>query len=78
MPALRLDRDGGHHRMEALRHAFWAACGSIVVLSIIVGIVGGVEPSEAIEITAVVLVLALLWLAHEWRLQWRVERGRRA
>jgi hypothetical protein len=45
-----------------------------VLVCIVVAIVGGVEPADAVEMTIVVLVLAVLWLAHEWRLLWRAER----
>ncbi|HEY1273280.1 MAG TPA: hypothetical protein VGF25_00120 [Thermoleophilaceae bacterium] len=74
MPPLRLHHDDAHPRLEALRHVFWGLCGSIVLVCIVVAIVGGVEPADAVEMTIVVLVLAVLWLAHEWRLLWRAER----
>jgi hypothetical protein len=63
-----------HPRLEALAHAFWAACGAIVVLFIFVAALGAVEPGEAIELTIVVLALAVLWLAHAWAGLWRDER----
>jgi hypothetical protein len=58
----------------ALAHAFWAACGTIVVLFIFFAALGAVEPGDAIGLTIAVLALAVLWLAHEWRGLWRAER----
>jgi hypothetical protein len=64
-----------HPPMRAtVAHAFWAACGTIVVLFIFFAALGVVEPDDAIELTVVVLALAVLWLAHAWRGLWRDER----
>jgi hypothetical protein len=64
-----------HPPMRAtLAHAFWAACGTIVVLFIFFAALGAVEPEEAIPLTVAVLALAVLWLAHAWRDLWRQER----
>ena len=54
-----------------VRHAFWVACGSLVLLGIFFAALGAYEPS-AIS-TAALLVLAALWLAHEWGGLWRDE-----
>jgi hypothetical protein len=59
---------------DALAHAFWAACATIVVLFIFFAALGAVQPDDAVELTVVVLVLAVLWLAHAWRGLWRDER----
>ena len=48
------------------RHAFWVACGAIVLLGIFFAALGAFDPTEAIELTIALLVLAALWLAHEW------------
>jgi hypothetical protein len=69
----RLDTDS-RRLLTALGHAFWAACGAIVLLFIIVGALGAVEPSEAPEVTIPVLALAVLWFGHAWRELWRDER----
>jgi hypothetical protein len=56
-------------------HAFWWTCGAIVVAYIFFAALGAVEPGEAVELTIVVLALAVLWLGHAWRDLWRRERG---
>jgi hypothetical protein len=67
--------DGDEHpRLSSLAHAFWAACGTIVVLFIFFAALGAIEPSEALELTIVVMALAALWLAHAWRGLFRDER----
>jgi hypothetical protein len=62
-----------HPVLHTLAHAFWALCGTIVVLFIFFAALGAVEPEEAVELTVVVLALAVLWLAHAWRELWRAE-----
>jgi hypothetical protein len=57
--------------------AFWAFCGTIVVLFIFVAALGAVEPGDAVELTVVVVALAAAWLAHAWRDLWRDERRSR-
>jgi hypothetical protein len=76
MPAFRLPHLGSedHPHLSAAVHAFWAACGAIVLLFIFFAALGAVEPSEALELTVIVLALAVLWLAHAWRDLWRQER----
>ena len=56
--------DGDHNRLDALRQAFWAACGSLVLLFIFVAALGAFEPGESVEFTAIVVALAALWLSH--------------
>jgi hypothetical protein len=65
---------GEHPVLESVSHAFWAVCGAIVLLFIFFAALGAVEPDEALELTIVVLALAVLWLAHAWRGLWRDER----
>jgi hypothetical protein len=59
---------------HALAHAFWALCGTVVVLFIFFAALGALELGDAVELTVVVLALAVLWLAHAWRGLWRDER----
>jgi hypothetical protein len=66
----------GHPRLDGLLRLFWAVSGSIVLLFIFLAALGGIDPSEAVEATVVVLVLAALWLAHSWRDLWRREPRR--
>jgi heme A synthase len=68
-----IERDE-HPRLGALMHFFWAACAVIVLLFIFFAALGAIDPGEALAVTAVVLALALLWLAHAWRGLWRDER----
>jgi hypothetical protein len=60
--------------LNTLAHAFWALCATVVVLFIFFAALGALEPSEALELTIVVLALAALWLAHAWRDLFRDER----
>ena len=62
------------HVPGSVAHAFWAACGAIVVAYIFFAALGAVQPGEAVELTVVVLALAVLWLGHAWRDLWRYER----
>ena len=67
--------DADTHRLrQAVANAFWSVCGVVVVLFIFFAALGAIEPSEAVELTVVVLALAVLWLAHAWRDLWRYER----
>jgi hypothetical protein len=75
MPHLPHFEHGAHPVLESAAHAFWAVCGVIVVLFIFFAALGAVEPDEALELTIVVLALAVLWLAHAWRGLWRDERS---
>jgi hypothetical protein len=63
-----------HPVLGTLAHAFWAVCGAIVVLFIFFAALGAIDPSEAVEVTAVVLVLTVLWTAHAWRGLWQDEQ----
>jgi hypothetical protein len=75
MAVLRHDHE--HHRLEAVRHVFWAACGAIVLMYIFLAALTAVDPAEAEVVTAVVLLLAVLWLGHNWRRLWLDERAER-
>jgi TRAP-type C4-dicarboxylate transport system permease large subunit len=70
-PRLHADE---HPHLSSLAHAFWALCGAIVILYIFFAALGAIDPTEAVELTVVVLTLAALWLAHAWRDLWRDER----
>jgi ABC-type transport system involved in cytochrome bd biosynthesis fused ATPase/permease subunit len=76
MSELHLPRlDADHHPyLSSLTHAFWPVCGAVVVLFIFFAALGAIEPSEAVEVTVVVLVLTVLWSAHAWRGLWQDER----
>jgi hypothetical protein len=53
---------------------FWAVCGALVLMYIFLAALGAFEPDEVLGLTAVAVALAALWLAHEWRQQFRRER----
>ena len=64
-----------HDRLHALATLFWAACGVVALVAIVLGAVLDVDPAEAELATAAVLLAATLWLVHEWRMLWRSDRG---
>ena len=67
--------DADTHRLrQAVANAFWSVCGVVVVLFIFFAALGAIEPSEAVEVTVIVLVLTVLWTAHAWRGLWQDER----
>jgi hypothetical protein len=72
MAVLRHDHD--HHPFDAVRQAFWGACGAIVLIYIFLAALTAVDPAEAEVVTGLVLLLAVLWLAHNWRRLWLDER----
>ena len=76
MPALHLPhfQHDDHPRLGKLLHLFWGSCGVIVLLFIGLAALSAIDPAEAVELTAAVLALAVLWLAHAWRGLWRDER----
>jgi len=55
-------------------HYLWAAVGAIVVGYVFLAALSAFEPGEVVELTIVVVALAALLLAHEWREQFRDER----
>ncbi|MBA3264348.1 MAG: hypothetical protein H0T69_18160 [Thermoleophilaceae bacterium] len=74
MTTPHLPRRHQHAGSDAPAHVRWVACASVVVLYIFLAALGAFEPSETIELTVVVVVLAALLLAHEWRGLFRNER----
>jgi len=58
------DRAPGLYMLQA---ALWAICGALVVLYLFLVALNAVTPSKAPAATIVVLVLAVIWLAHAWR-----------
>jgi membrane protein implicated in regulation of membrane protease activity len=55
-------------------HVLWAGCGAIVVGYVFLAALGAFEPSEVIELTIAVVLIAGILLTHEWREQFRDER----
>jgi predicted tellurium resistance membrane protein TerC len=60
--------------IRTLRTALWGICAAVVVLAILIAAAAGLEPSEDWPLTALMLVLAVIWLAHEWHRLWDEER----
>jgi hypothetical protein len=67
------------HRQEheGLAQVAWGACASLVLAFIFLTALGAFEPGEILELTILVVALAGLWLAHEWRGLFRDEGRRR-
>jgi hypothetical protein len=66
-----------HPRLGGALHLFWGASAAIVLLYIFLAALSAIEPGEVVEMTVVVLALAVLWLAHAWRGLWRDEKRTR-
>jgi hypothetical protein len=52
----------------------WAACGALVIVYIFLAALGAFEPEDVIVLTVAAVVVAALWLAHEWREQFKDEQ----
>ncbi|MEA2331959.1 MAG: hypothetical protein QOH58_2097 [Thermoleophilaceae bacterium] len=70
-----LTRRHSHSDLNPLARGLWAACASVVAVFILLAALEAVDPGEAVELTAVVVALAALLLAHEWRGLFRAESG---
>jgi hypothetical protein len=69
-----LIRTSPDHHHDSLAQALWAACAAFVLLFIFLAALGAFEPGDVLPVTIGAVVLAALWLAHEWRGLWRDER----
>jgi ABC-type transport system involved in cytochrome bd biosynthesis fused ATPase/permease subunit len=47
--------------------AAWAVVGGLVVLYLLLVAIGAIKPGTAKALSIVVLVMAIVWLAHAWR-----------
>jgi hypothetical protein len=63
----RRESDQTQRRAYLAWATVWAIIGSIVVLYLFLLGLNAFSPGEAPVATAIVLVLAVLWLAHAWR-----------
>jgi uncharacterized membrane protein len=68
----QLEQERRVRRASQLQAALWAVIGAIVVLYVFFALLGAVDPVTASGPTIVIIVLAVLWLAHAWR---RLRRG---
>jgi hypothetical protein len=66
-----------HPRLGGALHLFWGACAALVLLYILLAALSAIDPADAVELTVIVLALAVLWLAHAWRGLWRDEKRTR-
>lgn len=62
------------HEHPGLIRFLWATCGALVLVFIFLASLGAFEPGDVIVLTAAVVALAAIWLAHEWREQFKDER----
>jgi hypothetical protein len=63
----RRAEDLAQERRDTTIAVAWAVTGAIVVLYLFFMAVGAVDPGNARAATIVVLVLAIVWVAHAWR-----------
>ena len=68
----RLDE---HH--QGVAQFLWATCAGLVLLFIALAALDVVETGDAIVLTVAIVLLAVLWSAHEWLGLWRQERRNR-
>jgi hypothetical protein len=59
-----------------MRHLFWGICGTVALLYIFLAALGAFEPGDPVELTVAVLALAVAFLVHEWRGQFKAEHFR--
>ena len=71
---LRTSHDHDH---VSVAQVLWATCAALVLLFIFLAALGAFEPGDVLPVTVAAVVLAALWLAHEWLGLWRDERGGR-
>jgi hypothetical protein len=65
-------RHGHHH--DGITQILWAICAALVLLFIVFGAVEVIDTGDVAPLTVVVVILAVLWSAHEWIGLWRDER----
>jgi hypothetical protein len=68
----RLDE---HH--QGVAQFLWATCAGLVLLFIALAALDVVETGDAIVLTVAIVLLAVIWSAHEWIGLWRQERRER-
>lgn len=61
-----------HH--QGIAQILWATCAALVLLFIALAALDVVETSDVIVLTVAIVLLAVLWSAHEWLGLWRQER----
>jgi tetrahydromethanopterin S-methyltransferase subunit C len=59
-----------------MRHVMWGVCGTVVLVYIFLAVLGAFEPGEVVEVTVAAVALAVAFLVHEWRGQFRAEHLR--
>jgi hypothetical protein len=61
-----------HH--QGIAQILWATCAALVLLFIALAALDVIETGEMLVLTVGIVVLAILWSAHEWLGLWRQER----
>jgi hypothetical protein len=64
-----------HH--QGIAQILWATCAALVLLFIALAALDVVETGEMVVLTVAIVVLAVLWSAHEWLGLLRQERRKR-
>jgi hypothetical protein len=62
------------HEHPGLVRCLWAVCGALVLVYILLAALGAFEPEDVLVLTIAAVAAAALWLAHEWREQFKDER----
>ncbi len=58
-----------HPRLDTARTALWTLMGAFILLAVFFFAIGGLDPAEADVLAIVVVVLAVLWAIHFWRVR---------
>ena len=58
-----------HPRLDAARAALWTLMGAAVLLGVFFFAFGGVSPGEAQVFLIIIVVMAVLWAIHFWRVR---------
>jgi hypothetical protein len=67
-------RTSQDHRHPGVSQILWATCAALVLLFIFFAALDAFDPGDVLPVTIAAVILAALWLAHEWLGLWRDER----
>jgi fatty acid desaturase len=63
------DRSRQARIAESVRGFFWVAVIALIGLFVFLAALGAFNPLDAVGLTAVIVVLLVLWLIHAWTLR---------